>query len=81
MWIKGYKKNAVLDVEMMDREGWDRHEDTHNRKSTPRSVKWAIVLGFFGTLAASFLVKGISASVKPGTRSGPKSGAVRVSPQ
>ncbi|KAK3824846.1 MAG: hypothetical protein J3Q66DRAFT_364722 [Benniella sp.] len=55
--------------------------NTHNRKSIPSSVKWAIVLGFFGTLAASFLDKGISAFVKPATRSGPFDTVIRVSQQ
>ncbi|KAF9357851.1 hypothetical protein BGX34_009201 [Mortierella sp. NVP85] len=55
--------------------------NTHSRKTVPRSVKWAIVLAFFATLAASFLDKGIAVFVKPATRSGTKSTAVRVSQQ
>ncbi|KAF9362858.1 hypothetical protein BGX34_005368 [Mortierella sp. NVP85] len=40
-------------------------------KNVPGSVKWALIVGLFATLVASFLDKGISAFVEPATRPEP----------
>ncbi|KAK3808617.1 MAG: hypothetical protein J3Q66DRAFT_355220 [Benniella sp.] len=43
---------------------------TSRRKDVPGLVKWALVVAFFVTLAASFLDKGIAIFVTPATRPG-----------
>ncbi|KAK3824909.1 MAG: hypothetical protein J3Q66DRAFT_395957 [Benniella sp.] len=56
-------------------------ESSNTRRSIPGSVRWALVVGFFATLIASLLDKGIAGFINPTTSSGPPTRAFIVSPQ
>ncbi|KAF9362859.1 hypothetical protein BGX34_005369 [Mortierella sp. NVP85] len=55
--------------------------NTYNRKNVPGSVKGALVAGFFATLAASHLDKGIASFTNPAFKHGPPRKVVVASPQ
>ncbi|KAF9362856.1 hypothetical protein BGX34_005366 [Mortierella sp. NVP85] len=56
-------------------------ESSNTRRKIPGSVRWALIVGFFATLIASFLDKGIAGFINPATSSGPPTRAFIVSPQ
>ncbi|KAF9351998.1 hypothetical protein BGX34_000239 [Mortierella sp. NVP85] len=56
-------------------------KSTRGRKDIPSSVRWALVVAFFATLAASFLDKGIAVFVTPVASSVPSDPLFVVSKQ